>query len=88
MVDLTEPESPAPLGSPDELGDVWNRFRAGASVPCPRDAAPLALAVDASAGLYRFVCTHCITASPWFESDPLGVIRIRGYAESGPERVP
>jgi hypothetical protein len=88
MVDVTEPESPEALSSLDELRDVWNRFRAGDCVPCPRDTAPLALAVDASAGLYRFVCTHCITASPWFESDPLGVIRIRGHAESGRERVP
>ncbi len=86
MVEVTEPL--APLSSPDEVRDVWNRFRAGDCVRCMRDSAPLALAVDASAGLYRFVCTACSVASPWFESDPSGVVRIRGHAESGPERIP
>jgi hypothetical protein len=65
------------LGSSDELGTVWNHFRSGGAVPCPIDRAPLALAVDASAGLYRFVCTQCGAASAWFESGPAG-LRVRG----------
>ncbi len=88
MVDAPQPpDCPPPLDSLEELQDVWNQFRAGASVPCPRDGAPLALAVDGAAGLYRFICTGCITASPWFESDARG-IRIRGHSESGPAPSP
>ncbi len=66
-------EGKAGLGSVEELGSVWDRFRAGGVVACPRDGAPMALAVDAAAGAYRFVCTSCGTASPWFESGPNGL---------------
>ena len=68
-------EAPPALG--DDLKGVWSHFRAGNVVSCPMDHAPLALAVDASAGMYRFVCTQCGAASVWFESGPTG-IRIRG----------
>jgi hypothetical protein len=69
----------APLGTVEDLKDAWDSFRAGAVVYCPSDAAPLALAVDGSAGAYRFVCTRCGVASPWFESGPNGM-RLRGSA--------
>jgi hypothetical protein len=59
-----------------QLGSAWDEFRAGAVVDCPNDGAPLALAVDASAGVYRFVCTRCGTATPWFESTSQG-LRLR-----------
>lgn len=69
--------SPAPLGSTDELSAAWTHFRSGNAVVCPIDRAPIALAVDASVGTYRFVCTKCGATSAWFESEPTGV-RIRG----------
>jgi hypothetical protein len=69
--------SPTPLGSVDELRTAWTHFRSGNIVLCPIDQAPVALAVDASSGMYRFVCTQCGAASTWFESGPTG-IRIPG----------
>jgi hypothetical protein len=72
------PDGPqAPRVSTDELRTVWDHFRSGDMVPCPLDRAPLALAVDASAGIYRFVCTQCGAASAWFESGLTGVL-VRG----------
>jgi hypothetical protein len=71
-----DPDKPAQLGSVERLGAVWDDFRAGGVVYCEKDAGPLALAVDAGANSYRFVCTSCGNASPWFESGPAG-IRIR-----------
>jgi hypothetical protein len=67
------PGAPRALSSADEVRSAWDVFRAGGVVDCPSDGAPLALAVDASAGAYRFVCTRCGTASCWFESGPQGV---------------
>ncbi|HXN30351.1 MAG TPA: hypothetical protein VN894_00760 [Polyangiaceae bacterium] len=78
MADAPHPDGPqAPLCATDELVAAWDHFRAGDVVPCPLDRAHLALAVDAAAGVYRFVCTQCGAASPWFESGPTG-IRLRG----------
>jgi hypothetical protein len=76
--------SPAPLSSMKELVDAWTRFRAGEVVPCPNDSASLALSVDASAGVYRFVCTTCGTASSWFESGPTGSVEVRPLAAPPP----
>jgi hypothetical protein len=70
-------EPRAPLGS-DALKALWDRFRTGDVVACPIDMAPLALAVDGSAGTYRFVCTRCGFATAWFESGPDGVL-LRGF---------
>src|SRR5579864_4316557 len=61
------------LGTTDGLGKVWDGFRSGGPVFCPRDSWPLALAVDAAAATYRFVCVRCGSASPWFESGASGV---------------
>ena len=81
MADAAKPpDVPAPFGSPDDLKDVWDRFRKGSGVPCPNDRGPLALSVDAAAGIYRLVCTRCGLASPWFESGPSG-LRIRGQSQ-------
>jgi hypothetical protein len=73
-----------PLDATDELRTAWDRFRAGDVVPCPLDGAHLALSVDASAGIYRFVCTQCGAASPWFESGATG-IRLR---DSSTDQLP
>ncbi len=72
----------APFGTVEDLKEAWDRFRAGNVVYCPADQAPLALAVDGSAGAYRFVCTRCGLASPWFESGANG-IRVRSHASTG-----
>jgi hypothetical protein len=81
--DAKSPDVPrAQLGTAEDLKEVWDRFRAGDVVYCPSDAAPLALAVDGSAGAYRFVCTQCGLASPWFESGPNGM-RVRSHASTG-----
>jgi hypothetical protein len=71
-----EDETVPGLGSVDELTKVWDTFREGRAVVCRRDGFPLALAVDAAAGAYRFVCTQCGNSSPWFESGTNGM-RIR-----------
>jgi hypothetical protein len=69
--------SQEPLGSPDDLRTAWNHFRSGHVVSCPIDQSPVALAVDASAGVYRFVCTQCGAGSSWFDSGPAG-LRLHG----------
>lgn len=75
MPDADPPSDGAhpPLSSADELGEAWAAFRAGRGVPCPVDGSPLALSVDASMGIYRFVCTQCGLASAWFEAGPAGL---------------
>ncbi len=75
MTDTARPPSGPhpPLTTVDELRAVWDGFRAGGTAPCPTDGAPLALSVDGSGGVYRFVCTRCGTASTWFESGPSGL---------------
>jgi hypothetical protein len=75
------------LTSLDELASVWEQFRAGAMVACAKDGGPLALAVDAGAGAYRFVCTSCGNSSPWFECGPAG-LRVRSTIPAlGPATV-
>jgi hypothetical protein len=63
----------ASLHTLDGVRGIWNHFRAGGSVPCPADGVPMALAVDAFAAAYRFVCPTCGMASSWFESGVNGV---------------
>jgi hypothetical protein len=65
--------SPSQLSSTPELSKIWDHFRAGGIVLCAQDKAPLAVAVDAAAGSYRFVCTQCGSSSPWFDSGPAGL---------------
>ena len=81
MADARDPAkaSKAPLGSLEEVQLLWDLFRTGGMVSCPVDQAGLALSVDAAAGAYRFVCTLCGSASPWFESGPTG-IHVRGQS--------
>jgi hypothetical protein len=50
----------------EETGPLWEEFRAGGAPRCPSGDGPLALSVD-GANAYRLVCTHCGTASSWFE---------------------
>jgi hypothetical protein len=83
MADTKPPDvPPVRLGTVDEVGEVWARFRGGAMVHCPVDGGPLALAVDGAAGTYRFVCTSCGLASPWFEAGPLGM-NVRWHLQPG-----
>ncbi|MEI7891936.1 MAG: hypothetical protein WCI05_02530 [Myxococcales bacterium] len=58
------------------LAEAWELFREGGAVQCPEDGGAVALAVDAAAGVYRFVCTGCGAPSPWFEQNP-GGMRVR-----------
>ncbi len=81
--DAKSPDVPrAPLGTTEDIQQAWECFRAGGVVPCPVDGAPVALSVDGAAGAYRFVCTRCGIASPWFESGPNGM-RVRGQGSAG-----
>ncbi len=85
MADAKPPEAPesaaAPLTSPEEVTAAWKAFRAGVS-PCPADGAPLALAVDGTANVYRLVCVKCGAASAWFEAGP-GGLKMRGPRPAG-----
>jgi hypothetical protein len=55
------------LRTQEGVREIWDLFRAGGSAHCPADGAPMALAVDAFAAAYRFVCPTCGLASSWFE---------------------
>lgn len=70
------PYDGSPVSTRGDLSMTWDRFREGSPVHCGKDEAPLALEVDAAAGIYRFVCTRCGNASPWFESGQAG-LRVR-----------
>jgi len=77
---------PAPgprMLSEGQVVALWAEFKSGVA-SCPRDAAPLALAVDGATKSYRFVCTRCGNASLWFDVAPTG-IQVRGGDDpSGP----
>ena len=73
---MAHAREPAKLTSVDALEGVWDAFRAGEGVLCARDDSALALSVDATVGVYRFVCVSCGHPSPWFEVGPSG-LRIR-----------
>ena len=73
--------------SEDELGPLWNLFRAGRPAQCPRDGGPVAVAVDATAHAYRMICVRCGAATPWFESSLSGV-RVRTGTSSMPAAKP
>lgn len=74
--DRRELDARAQLASTEVLSHAWESFRAGEAIACRRDDATFALAVDAAAGAYRFVCTHCGASSLWFESNATG-LRVR-----------
>jgi hypothetical protein len=76
----SHPGGPRAL-SEQEVARLWQEFRAGNVAYCPRDDAPLALAVDGSAKSYRLVCTRCGNASLWFEVGPGGV-RVRNLDDA------
>jgi len=84
MDDSAKPsdEPRAPFENVAFLESAWGRFRSGEAVPCPRDEATFALSVDGAVGAYRFVCTRCGLASPWFESGSGGV-RVRAHTHEG-----
>ena len=80
-------EAAAHTISAEELGPLWDTFRAGKAAICPRDAGAMAVAVDATAHAYRMICVQCGTATPWFESPPTGV-RVRTGTSSMPVARP
>lgn len=82
MPDATDAKH-APLSTIAGLKPVWERFRAGGIAPCPVDGGPMALAVDGSVDIYRFVCVQCGHASPWFEAK-LTHLAIKGTAPTIP----
>jgi hypothetical protein len=86
MADAKPPEPPegvaAPLTSPEEVATAWKQFREGVA-PCPADGAPLALAVEGTANVYRFVCVKCGSASAWFEAG-VGGLTMRGPRATPP----
>jgi hypothetical protein len=69
--------------SEQELGPLWDLFRAGKPVLCPREGGPVAVAVDSTAHAYRMICVRCGAATPWFESSLSGV-RVRTGTSSIP----
>jgi hypothetical protein len=75
MDDSSQPPdlTAASLDDAEALGRIWDRFRAGETVPCPIEGSRFALSVDGAAGVYRFVCTGSGHASPWFEAGPDGL---------------
>ena len=88
MPDAKPPETPegvaAPLSTTAEVIAAWDKFRAGGVAPCPADGAPLALAVDGTSLVYRFVCVKCGASSAWFESSIGGKLKMRGPRPAGP----
>ena len=86
MAEGTSAGSAEPAHKPiskEELGPLWDAFRAGKPVLCPREGGAVAVAVDATAHAYRMVCVRCGSATPWFESPPSG-IRVRSGTSSMP----
>jgi hypothetical protein len=73
--------------SEQELGPLWDLFRTGKPVLCPREGGPVAVAVDSTAHAYRMICVHCGAATPWFESSLSGV-RVRTGTSSIPAAKP
>jgi hypothetical protein len=68
MPDEPTDAPPAPLGTVEAIAPLWEVFRKGGVVDCPRDAGPMALSVDGMATAYRLVCVKCGLATPWFEA--------------------
>ncbi len=73
--------------TPEELLPLWESFRGGAPIACPREGGPIAIAVDATAHAYRMICVRCGAASSWFESKPTG-IHVRTGTSSMPVARP
>ena len=69
----------APLSSLVGLRPVWEAFRKGGVATCPVCGGPMALAVEGTVDVYRFVCVQCGTSSPWFEAK-LDRIAIKGQS--------
>ncbi|HEX7664847.1 MAG TPA: hypothetical protein VF407_10060 [Polyangiaceae bacterium] len=72
-----------PIGE-ELVSALWNDFRAGKTVGCPRDKNAMAANVDGASGSYRLVCVACGHATPWFEAK-LGIItHVRGTSTRPP----
>ncbi len=76
------------LATHEGVQGIWDQFRAGGSVNCPSDGAPMALAVDAFAAAYRFVCPACGVGSAWFEADRQGLRVMDGATTPFGTRTP
>ena len=86
MSDTSSEDLPTTPGGPRTLRDedvakLWEAFKSGSVAPCPRDQAPLALAVDGTSKSYRLVCTQCGNASAWFETIKTGIY-VRGAEDT------
>lgn len=68
----------------EDVVKLWEEFKSGKVAACPRDDAPLALAVDGAAKSYRLVCTRCGNASLWFEIAATGIHIHSADEPSGP----
>ncbi|MGH7284951.1 MAG: hypothetical protein ACRELY_25775 [Polyangiaceae bacterium] len=75
---------PATPIEPDLVASLWNDFRVGKVVECPRDKGPMAASVDGASASYRLVCVRCGHATPWFEAK-LGIVtHVRGTSTRPP----
>lgn len=80
----TEDIRPATPIDGELVGKLWNDFRAGKAVLCPRDQGPMAASVDGASASYRLVCVKCGHATPWFEAK-LGIVtHVRGTSTRPP----
>lgn len=70
-----------PLRSVRDVAKVWERFKSGDLVGCPKCDGSMALAVEGSSKSYRLVCTQCGTSTPWFE--PSGADLILKFEADG-----
>jgi len=77
----TKPATPI---SPEHVAALWNDFRSGGAVKCPRCEGAMAASVDGASASYRLVCVPCGHATPWFEAK-LGIVtHVRGTSTRPP----
>jgi len=72
--DTLPARAPRATFSEADVASLWDRYRAGELVSCPRDSGNLALSVDGGAQIYRFVCSRCGSSSPWFGMTRIGLV--------------
>ncbi|MCL2779280.1 MAG: hypothetical protein FWD73_14890 [Polyangiaceae bacterium] len=74
MTNTGDDTQQSPSLSCAETSQLWAKFRAGDTILCAKDAHGIALAVDSASKVYRFICTKCGLASPWFGTTPAGLV--------------
>jgi hypothetical protein len=68
----------------EHVTDLWNEFRAGNVVHCPRCKHSMAASVDGASAAYRLVCVFCGHATPWFEAKLGMITHVRGNSTRPP----